>query len=115
MQNMTLKNELAPWQEKGRWYHGVYNCGNGAFISDETDPLILTFTVATTSSVRYIYTDDPDIVIAEVIVIPKGTVTIGTNAAASPGAIRLTTDGNIGRAFCPTGATGELDVYLFVI
>lgn len=35
MQNDVLKNQIAPWQEKGRWYHGAFN--NNGLIQNETD------------------------------------------------------------------------------
>lgn len=40
MQNDVLKNNIAPWQEKGRWYHGVYDATNLTFISEKTDEFI---------------------------------------------------------------------------
>lgn len=38
MENDILKNKIAPWQEKGRWYHGVFDFSTGDFIKDKTDP-----------------------------------------------------------------------------
>ena len=40
MENDVLKNKIAPWQEKGRWYHGVVNTASNTLVSDETDKFI---------------------------------------------------------------------------
>ena len=51
MQNDMLKNNIAPWQEKGRWYHGVADAVNHTFIADKTDDFILNnFTLVLLSS-----------------------------------------------------------------
>lgn len=42
MQNDMLKNDIAPWQEKGRWYHGVFDCATHQLKSDKTDDLLLS-------------------------------------------------------------------------
>ena len=39
MQNDVLKNEIAPWQEKGRWYHA--HLTETGFDSSYTDKFIL--------------------------------------------------------------------------
>lgn len=47
MENDVLKNQIAPWQEKGRWYHGVVNIdtsgssGNASLVPERTDELLL--------------------------------------------------------------------------
>ena len=39
MQNDVLKNEIAPWQEKGRWYHEVVESDGSTWsiITNESD------------------------------------------------------------------------------
>lgn len=42
MQNDVLKNKIAPWQEKGRWYHLRFNIDgeDGIYIDhDNSDPI----------------------------------------------------------------------------
>ena len=42
MQNDVLKNNIAPWQEKGRWYHGKVDLTNiYSFIINETDEYLI--------------------------------------------------------------------------
>lgn len=40
MENDVLKNKMAPWQEKGRWYHVTIKATGSAFsvIADKSDP-----------------------------------------------------------------------------
>ena len=57
MQNDMLKNTVAPWEEKGQWYHGEYDCTSGKLIRERTDKFILdTFTFTTISGVVCLYT-----------------------------------------------------------
>ena len=39
MENDVLKNKMAPWQEKGRWYHATVKSDgtNWTIVNDETD------------------------------------------------------------------------------
>lgn len=41
MENDVLKNKIAPWQEKGRWYHGVLNKYYNGFETAETDQFLI--------------------------------------------------------------------------
>lgn len=43
MQNDVLKNQIAPWQEKGRWYKGTYKRdANGISIdTDKSDKFLI--------------------------------------------------------------------------
>ena len=43
MENDVLKNKIAPWQEKGRWYKGVYEFDgtNYKIHSDESDQFLV--------------------------------------------------------------------------
>lgn len=40
MQNDMLKNTIAPWQEKGRWFHGVADCTTKQLIKEKTDAFL---------------------------------------------------------------------------
>ena len=39
MQNDVLKNTIAPWQEKGRWYHAYIN--NSGIVANKSDQWII--------------------------------------------------------------------------
>ena len=57
MQNDVLRNTIVPWQEKGRWYHGVYDVVTDSLVSDETDEFLLTnFTVLSVGNSRILTT-----------------------------------------------------------
>ena len=51
MQNDVLKNEIAPWQEKGRGYHGVVESDGTAWTikTDESDAIFSTFSIVSTN------------------------------------------------------------------
>lgn len=42
MENDVLKNKIAPWQEKGRWYH--FRFENGQINTAKSDPIPYTWT-----------------------------------------------------------------------
>ena len=42
MENDVLKNKIAPWQEHGRWYHGVIDFTTNQFDRDKTDEFLLS-------------------------------------------------------------------------
>ena len=41
MENDVLRNKIVPWQEKGRWYHGVIDAVSHTFITEKTDKFLL--------------------------------------------------------------------------
>jgi len=56
MQNDMLKNNIAPWQEKGRWYHGVFDCTSHTLDTNKTDiEIINNFTFTTISNWYCLY------------------------------------------------------------
>lgn len=46
MENDVLRNKIAPWQEKGRWYHGVVNVPNRTLVADKTDQFLIDHTTS---------------------------------------------------------------------
>ena len=55
MENDVLKNKIAPWQEKGRWYHGLWSYTTNAIVSDKTDKYIIdNFTSGSAAGFRYL-------------------------------------------------------------
>lgn len=54
MQNDVLKNNIAPWQEKGRWYHGIIDCATNAFITADCDDVIKNEFLLFQSGISYL-------------------------------------------------------------
>ena len=124
MQNDMLKNNIAPWQDKGRWYHGVYSHENGALISAKTDDFLLdtnNFILFTSGNYVYITpVSGSDLVIKECVVYPIGKLTISANLGGSLGGVFYmdTTRPNvmgINIGFTNTYVTkGDYEFWLFV-
>lgn len=51
MENDVLRNKIAPWQEKGRWYHGLVDIATHSFDASFTDELLMNeFTILSVGS-----------------------------------------------------------------
>ena len=119
MQNDVLKNKIAPWQEKGRWYHGLWNIGTNAFDADETDDELLhgDYSLSMISNTEYIRPNSADRKIIYVVNKWRSPLTIGSNQTINIGSHRVFTAGVIGIGFAPSlsNSSGLVDVWLFIV
>lgn len=115
MQNDMLKNTIAPWQEKGRWYHGLWDFSTNSF--SECDKFITDHCdIAIQSNVASIYVKDHIGEIADVKEILREPLTIASSTNLAFDNIRMTTLGYMGRIIASTVPTaGEMDVYVFIV
>ena len=113
MENDVLKNRIVPWQEKGRWYHGIYDPVSQQLITEKCDPELLTnFTVRIASNLVYIsHNIKPiiDIKIKSEYNVPPDSV-----QNVQIGVRRHYTDGTIGLLFCDTRLKSKTEFWLFV-
>lgn len=114
MQNDVLKNEIAPWQEKGRWYHGIFDCATGVFIADKTDDVLNNMTITTSGSLYYLEPQHGNHDIIDIKIIPLSPLIVSAYGVAALGQRRLGPNGNLAYAFFRTGASsGEIEVFAF--
>ena len=120
MENDVLKNKIAPWQEKGRWYHGLWNLATNAFESVETDAELLSsdYEIQVSAYTAYL---NPKIDIKKAIIKAvlkqRSAVTMPAAHTANIGNHRFYANGTVGMAFAPSSASssGLFDVWLFIV
>ena len=118
MQNDVLKNNIVPWQEKGRWYHGLWDTSTDSFITEKTDSFINDHcTVSNISGVYYLFVDNPNKRPIEAVCIPQ--VPFVCTYAAGVGATgtkRYLTDGTTAISFMLYGCftSGLIDCYFYI-
>ena len=119
MQNDMLKNNIAPWQEKGRWYHGVWDIENAVFLTNETDPELLSndyaFSMITNTEFIRPTVDNKKILDAKTLY--RSPLSIGSNQTVFEGSHRVFTAGVCGIGFCVGGSghKGFADVWFFIV
>lgn len=122
MQNDMLKNNIAPWQEKGRWYHGVWDYSTDSFDPDETDSILLDtnlFEYTQDGGTKVIYpllVNNKRYAIIDIKYKARGSITVTGNNTSQVGAIRTTTTGATGRGFARYGTAtdGKADIWFFM-
>lgn len=119
MENDVLKNKIAPWQEKGRWYHGLWDSDNSNWIATDTDDYLLNSVDVSSFGSNYAiipknYTKEQ---ILDVKVYFRNPYSVTTSLNATIGSKRIQTNGKTLTVFAPaaTGLTGLCDVWLFII
>lgn len=111
MQNDMLKNNIAPWQEKGRWYHGAWDCSAHAFITNETDAYLLTLGTTVTNNAYYLVSESGKRAIIDSVIIPREDLTVPQ--VISIFKYRYTSAGAMASPIAPDG-TGIIDTYFFI-
>lgn len=115
MQNDVLKNEIAPWQEKGRWFHitAVSDGSTWTIDADRTDEEFKNASIVSSNQILITTEDDSQPIDAKFIIHkkPTGGITYGTNnftIATGPTrtALVLTLASNY---------TGDVDVWFYKI
>ena len=118
MQNDVLKNEIAPWQEKGRWYHGVWDIATAAFETDKTDNYILTqLDIVIGSSAAYAHCKKSTDRLITSVLQAVDKITASTTVQGTINILRIRPQGDIGLAFAPVNAgitAGKYDIYIFI-
>lgn len=118
MQNDMLKNTIAPWQEKGRWYHGVFDTATFSFVTEKTDKFILdNLTTIYAAPNRYLLpgTDKEKYVILDLkIISPKLTNSLGSGTISTY--YYYTSSGKLGYVLYPSNyvTAGLIEFWVFV-
>ena len=118
MENDVLKNRIVPWQEKGRWYHGIYDNSAASLINDKTDQYIIdNFTLNTSTSYIFLGPESgqENIKILD-IVFELHNVTAGNNQILNLGANKyVSTTGFMKPSISHTSFTaGTVEFWMFV-
>lgn len=114
MQNDVLTNKIAPWLEKGRWYHGIFDYAAGNLDRDKTDSYIIdNFTHGPSGTTRYLVPKRKEIRILNAIFDAYGESSTNTAINLS---FRYQTDGVKGVSIGPYGlTTGIIEFWLFIV
>ena len=75
MQNDVLKNKIAPWQEKGRWYHA--HITEAGLDTDNTDKFFIDNFSVTTAS-KQVTCSDPSISIVDYFIVINSVTSDGS-------------------------------------
>lgn len=113
MENDVLRNKIAPWQEKGRWYHARFVYNNGwDYDYDNSDPYFANKTV---SSNYATLTDDHDYVPLTAHQILYNDGATGAAFNYSTGQFRRTAQRTV--LVLQTSSTfyGTIDLYVFIV
>lgn len=120
MENDVLKNKIAPWQEKGRWYHCKLNSDGSVWkiLFNESDKFFSSSTIASTT---YLVINTPSLsagtafiidfkIIFHALAANAGGFNIGTGSfyrymSNTRQDINLVT---------PSSYIGDIDLYIFV-
>ena len=114
MQNDVLKNEIAPWQEEGRWYHGVFDYATSALIAEKTDDYIINHITFRAISVGWFAkTDDSEHFIIDSKMIADSDFRATSNTSIYFGYYMLTI-GTMEKLVFPTGTAGTVEFWLFI-
>ena len=112
MQNDVLKNKIVPWQKKGRWVHGIYDYADSAFITSETDQILIdSGSVSSFGSSVVFSVTGYDVLDLKV---KTDGVTINSAATVSFMSRRYYTTGKFATIIGPTSATGTLEIWAFI-
>ena len=113
MQNDVLKNEIAPWQDKGRWYH-FHMTEAGLDVNNSDKFIIDKFTITAGSGIFVL--NDADYVIVEWYSVPN--VSLIGSATSVNKTIRYYTDGTSSIVTTPAPNTYtdyDSDFYAFIV
>ena len=112
MENDVLKNKIAPWQEKGRWYHGLYDTATKNFITPYSDEIFHTMAFDEASTHVYLKTD---YIIKDCVVFPDGPLTVQASTTLELGRHRVLTGGEWEVSISNNQIkAGLIHVYIFI-
>lgn len=117
MQNDMLKNNVAPWQEKGRWYHGCISMTSNPrnWINAKTDKLLLDeLTVLISGDTIRVSTTNGNIRIMDAKMKTSKDYTRFTASSINLGSIFVDANGAQTANCGVTGSAGEIDVWFFI-
>ena len=115
MENDVLKNKIAPWQEKGRWYHGVVDPVTSSFVNEKTDKFILDNFTLYSSSSSSIYLNPSDIKykgLLSVVLISDNFTRAGSTTVAN---YYMTGTGKQMVLASPSGTAGTCEFWAFIV
>lgn len=120
MQNDILKNTIAPWQEKGRWYHAYFVSDGSAWSIDKTksDPFFVntTITGSLTVVVRDPDLDSYDKVMIDIKIRVRDNITANTlNLYSNNFNISLAPNRQYILLGTPSNYIGDADCWIYVI
>lgn len=117
MENDVLKNKIAPWQEKGRWYHGFLNVITGQPIANKTDSFLndsSKFVYFFSSRRAFIHSKDTSICLVDAkFKFSKDFTKAG--AEMLPLGVYVTTAGGTGLLIGCEGLTGEIEFWVYIV
>ena len=116
MQNDMLKNNIAPWQEKGRWYHGKIDLATKTFMQDECDSYIIDNFILQSASQNYYI--GADVGKGYIMPISLQCVYHNVNSAATYFAnnMYMTAGGIVRLGIFPVGInSGTLEFWIFIV
>ena len=114
MQNDILKNNIAPWQEKGRWYHASIDAATKTIITDDTDSFLTNnVTVGSVYGSITFRIDNPKYQVVDYKYYPKNVVYSAAQAITTTryyyptGEVLYTTIAN-------TATSGTVELWVFI-
>lgn len=116
MENDVLKNEIAPWQEKGRWYHAVFDVPTKTFIPELSDEYMTNsnFHFTAYSGALVILPADEKKIIMDYKMIPIDRVT-STGLWYQYYRIQTSMDiPKMGLSFIAEDYAGRIELFLFI-
>ena len=117
MENDVLKNKIAPWQEKGRWYHGVFTTDGDKLVTEKTDSFLLNNCgIGINAGYAYLRPNDTKTQILDCERITNGTFT--SAGTFSRDSVYRYTDGRLAifiSMASSNGFTGTCEFWVFVV
>ena len=114
MQNDMLKNTIAPWQEKGRWYHGIWNFSTASMVAGSDQYLLDTGGYSDSGNTIYFYDKTKKIEYINVVTKTMSDYSCSLSSTIT-GVKRYYTTGEIGIPISTSNAynSGHMEVWLF--
>lgn len=114
MQNDRLKNKIAPWQEKGRWYHATIQKSGATFVLvNQTSDVFIINNYRITGN-QIVLCNSPYVILSAIIKYPSNNIgSSSTTITATPVLLTSNESAITLTPYVPNNST--FDIWAFIV